>query len=180
MYLGTQKISEIRETDKLTPLGSPVKEVFFMSPLDLTHEAIDEVREKIDAIVKGEPESEERTAKLSELDKEEVALSQRQLTDSDEGESAYVTDRTLGKFQTEAPDPEYYTKRKHLIVSELLQLMSEWGVQEIELGQIFQNLQDSLNQNKNAAFEKKMGRTVKNLNLLDYHYAITGTDREDA
>lgn len=179
MYLGTQKIKEVKPTDRVTPLGVPVSEVVFLSQLELTHEAIDEVRERQEA-VKTEPETPESIAKLAELEKEEERITQNQLTDSDVNEAAYISQNTLDKFQTEEPDQSYYEKRKHLIVGELLKVMADWNLQAIEIGQVLQNLQDSFNQNQNKAFETALGRSIKNLNMLDIHYVLTGTDRKNA
>ena len=176
MYLNKEKISEIKDTELTTPLGSPVKKVIFMSQLDLTHEAIDEIREKINEIVKNEPESEERFKKLAELSKEEEEITLRQSTDTDTNKEMLVSQRTLDKCQTETPDPDYYYKRKLLIVGELLQILSEWGIEDIEFGQILQNVQDSYVANTKEAMSKLFGKSVDKLNMLDYHNVLTGTN----
>ncbi|MFH0897084.1 MAG: hypothetical protein V1850_03425, partial [Candidatus Bathyarchaeota archaeon] len=96
MYLGNRKIRDIEETDKVTPLGSKVSKVIFMSQLELTHEAIDEAREEIRTLTL-EPDSPEKEAKLVLLNKKEDEITQRQSTDTDINESMLVTQRTLDK-----------------------------------------------------------------------------------
>jgi len=179
MYLGRDKILIVNPTDKVTPLGSPISEVVFMSQLDLTHEAIDEVRERIAKVVL-EPDSPEKVAKLAELDKEEGEITQRQTTDSDKNRTMPVTKWTLDNCQTDAPDQDYYDKRKHLVVSELLKVMAERNVEEVEFGQILQNLADSWSENRKKAWGASFGKSIDQLNILDYHYAITGADRTNA
>lgn len=172
-YLGRDAIKEVRDTDKQTPLGNPVKEVEFYSELELIHQQIDRVRAEREAL---DPTNE---AEIARLDKEEELLSAQQTSDKAESKLIFISELALSKGKTDYPDDEFYHKRKVAITGSILQLLAEWAVQDIEVGSIFQWLEQSLVENRDKAIGGAFGKPKHDLNLLDYHYAILdGEDRK--
>ena len=183
MYLGRDKIREIKETDLLTPLGEKVSEVFFMSELDLLNESMDSMTAQLEVhrAERGELKSDTDEAKaldalMETLDKELDELSDKEAPLQTE-RSIYASERSL-KHQTDDPSDTYYEARKFEVTKAVLSLMAEWNLQDIEIGGILQWIQQSYQQNVLEAVGKKFGKKQMDLNMLDYHNALT-SDRKD-
>jgi len=168
-YLGRDKIREIKDTDKNTPLGSPVKEVVFYTDLELLHDEIDRVREE--RVGATDP------VEIERLDKQVEEIEGQQSTTKDTVKTIYMSATAIEQGRTDAPSDEYYHKRKVAIVGGLLEYLAEWAVQDVEVGPIFQWLEQSLIENRDRAIGARFAKPKQDLNLLDYHYAIL--DRAD-
>lgn len=184
-YLGNDEIKEIKPTDLKTPLGAKVSEVFFFSALDLLHRDIDAAEErKMDLERKlialpedNEIDRAELTGFVAKAEEDILALSAKQSLDLQTERSVLVSARTLKENQSKEPAGEkYYHDRKIAVSGAILKLMAEYNLQDIEIGGILQNIEQSYRENVLKAVGDTFGKKHSDLNMLDYHYASNRKD----
>lgn len=179
MYIGKEEIKEVKELDKKTPLGDKVYEVTFVSELDNIHKDMDKVKEIQDKLLdeKNKTTDEEEIksigSKLDNLNKEYENLTALQTPDKQIERKIYASQRVLDKCQSEQPDEEFYYKRKLAIVREILMILAEWCTEKVEFIPILQWTEQSFRDNEQRAIGKAFGKDIADVNMLDYHYAIT-------
>jgi len=98
----------------------------------------------------------------------------------EEERSILVSAKTLKEDVTDEPSDGYFEKRKHAVVEDILRIMAERNLQDVEIGAILQGVEQSYKQNVLNAVGAKFGRKQTDMNMLDYHYAINGEDRDNA
>lgn len=185
-FLGNEEIKEVRATDRVTPGGAEVREVVFLSELDLLRRHIEDEESRLTDLREEQKLEVITDERKKEIDKSiELGIEEiKRLEESETPEMAkerivFASYQSIEYCETEEPDTEYYHKRKVKVVGEILKVMAEWNLQAVEIGPIVEGIGQSYNKNMADAISEKFGKKQSDLNMLDLHYAITENRKDN-